>query len=120
MIKNKLIVVLVAILIVLNVSAQKPIELFCKISIAQAKRGIELINIDYGANDNFKIFRDSLIIINLRKVTLLDNQIDAFNYMSSLGWECINIVSVIITPHPFSYDKFVCIFKKTFTKEDIK
>lgn len=119
MIKNKLIVVLVAILIVLNVSAQKPIELFCKISIAQAKRGIELINIDYGANDNFKIFRDSLIIINLRKVIVLDNQIDAFNYMSSLGWECINIVSVI-TPHPFPYDKFVCIFKKTFTKEDIK
>ena len=117
MIKSKLILVIVAILIVLNVSAQKPIELFCKISIGQAKRGIDLINIDYGANDNFNIFRDSLIIINLRKVNLLDNQIDAFNYMSSLGWECINIVSVITQYHQFPYDKLYVFSKKLLLKK---
>ena len=120
MIKYKLIVVFVTILFVVNVSAQNPIELFCKISISQAKHGIDLINIDYGAIDNFKIIKDSFIIINLRKVNLLNNQIDAFNYMSSLGWDCINIVSVITQNHPFPYEKFVCIFKKVFTKEDIK
>ncbi|WP_301921546.1 hypothetical protein [Ferruginibacter sp.] len=116
---NRFTVLLAAILLIGNVNAQTKVARFCKISIAQEKRGVEVINIDYGAAENYAVFNDSLITTNLEKVKLTSNQLDAFNYMGSLGWECISIVSVIPQYHGFPYDKFVCIFKKVFTKEDM-
>jgi len=116
---NRFKVLFVAILLIASLNAQTQVARFCKISIAQEKRGVEVINIDYGAAQNYAVFNDSLITTNLEKVKLKSNQLDAFNYMGALGWECISIVSVITQYHQFPYDKFICIFKKVFTKEDM-
>lgn len=118
--KFTLILFLITLLFGINVFAQRSIELFCKITVGQARHGIDVITIDYGNNDHFKNLKDSLIINSLNKVNLFNNQIDAFNYMGSLGWECINIVSVVTQVHMFPYDKFVCVFKKVFVKEDMQ
>ena len=101
------------------INAQNKIERFCKISISRQRHSVEEVDVDYGSNDNFKDFKDSLIIVKLFKVKQYKNQVDAFNYLSTIGWQ--NISTVFEKGfYNNNEDRIICMFKKTFEKDELK
>lgn len=88
------------------------VDRYCKIRVTYIRRNEQDIKVDYGKGDNFSLFNDSTIINGLQGVTLYRNDIDAMNYMSSLGWDLIQVVHMELE---FGRDNYICFFRKTFT-----
>ncbi len=94
--------------------AQNKIERFCKITVylKGVHKGDEVIA-DYGKKDNFSMLGDTTVVSSLEKVNDFKNSIDALDYMNSLGWKLVNIISFA---EAHGYDEFLCFFKKEFEK----
>jgi hypothetical protein len=92
--------------------AQIKAERFCKISVLYKTEKRQKISVDYGNIAGYSMPEDSAVISSLEKVKDYINDIDALNYMNSLGWEFVKIVSLTSN----GKDEYICFFKKTFEK----
>lgn len=117
--KNRKTILLVLFtLVISNLLAQNQAEKFCRVDVILKLKKINITNIDidFGKNNSFK---DTTIITNLEKVKLLDNSIDALNYMEQLGWELVTIVA-----HKALYSgelgREVYFFRKKFEKTGLQ
>ncbi len=72
------------------------------------------LKIDIGNNDSLFSFKDNSIIQNLKKVEKTTSLIDAFNYLSSLGWTYIEELK------PTFQNEYLFCFKKTFDSSEVK
>lgn len=92
------------------VIAQNKTQMFCKIIITPAKNG-ENITIDYGKRSTYSFINDTTILAKMEKINGFNNDMDALNYMTSLGWELIKAFPLVRT---YSTEKYIYLFKKEF------
>lgn len=115
--KKIILFTLISILIFSTFSfAQIKIDRFCQVAI-DPKNGMTtktVATISFGLVDSLFFFKDSSIIINLRKVNELRSSTDVLNYMSNLGWTLVSVI-------PFGgftiHERFY--FKKEFETTDL-
>jgi glutathione peroxidase-family protein len=102
---------LFSILIVNTATAQKNTERFCRLEVIYKSAHKQAISINYGNKQDFKTLNDTTTIIKLDSVNNFENDIDAINYMSKLGWSFTGVFSLTRNLGPEIY---VYIFRKTY------
>ncbi len=74
--------------------AQTKIEKFCQV-IIEPRNGFTVKTkavISFGESDSLFLFKDSLVLVQLRKVNELKTSTDVLNYMSSIGWTLVSVI----------------------------
>ena len=96
-------------------STSTKIERYCKL-VAQVKAFSKKlsIDIDLGEKSKFFAFKDKRIKTDLEKIKDFNSEVDALNYMGTLGWTLVN--AFVIGNGPNIYYLY---FKKSFNKSEI-
>jgi hypothetical protein len=98
--------------------AQSKVTRYCQVltEIKNVKHDKITIQVSLGVKDEYFTFKDSTVIQQLNKVNELKTAADLLNYMSTNGWEIINI----ITQPGSGYGWRDYYFKKEFDKSDFQ
>jgi hypothetical protein len=68
--------------------------------------------VDFGENESLLKRFDQNVMQETRKVSTVDNIVDALNYMSYLGWEMVHITPFITDTDGGTYDTFRYLMKR--------
>lgn len=98
--------------------AQSKVTRYCQVltAIPNLKHEKITIQVSLGAKDEYYKFKDSTVIQQLNKVNELKTAADLLNYMSTNGWEIVNIIS----QPGMGYGWRDYYFKKDFDKSDFQ
>jgi hypothetical protein len=104
----KVLIAVLFILITTNTAiAQKKVERFCRLDVIFRTETKSKIFLNYGDKQDFLALNDSTTLVNLEKVNNFNNDIDAINYMTKLGWSYTKTAGL----GQFRYE---CFFRKIY------
>ncbi len=99
--------------------AQSKVTRYCEvIAEANSSRTLDekvILKIVLGKNEGYFSFRDTSIVKQLKKVNELNTTTDLINYMSTNGWEIMNMIP---STAPVSRRNYY--FKREFDKSDFQ
>jgi hypothetical protein len=101
--------------------AQSKTERYCFLEIVgnMGKDGAQQLLVSLGPNDSlYAAFKDTTVITKLKKVELIKDYKDGFNYLGSLGW---NVVALPPFPVPIGWRgaEIVC-FRRSFDADELR
>lgn len=70
------------------------------------------IYVDFGENENLLQGFDQNLLQQTAKVSSLHNNIDALNYMASLGWQVVHITPFVTDGDGGTFDTFRYLMKR--------
>ena len=101
--------------------AQSKTERYCFLQIIgnMGKDGAQQLLVSLGPNDSlYAAFKDTTVIARLKKVELIKDYKDGFNYLGSLGW---NVVALPPFPVPNGWRGTVVVcFKRSFDADELR
>ena len=110
--KTIITIFLLSSILIKSVHAQK-IDKYCKVIFNyKGFNNKPKISVDLGGTDSLFSFKDTSIIVALKRTEEFSSEVDALNYMALLGWEWVG-KSMDGYYHPF-------IFRRSFDPSELK
>ena len=105
--------------------AQDRIDKYCLLinqTSAKAVGEKNTFTIYLGAEDSLMAFKDTSLLVQLKLVEKRTNLVDAFNYLSSLGWQYVGLTAGMNSRSNFASTNLSqhYLFKRTFDRVELK